>query len=331
MKVRCKIHDEMMQDVLDGNKIVPVCVFCVAKYNVQIKYEVEITKEPRSRNKSIINIFNIVSKSLFVAVFTLPFFIVVLGGFFGLYAYLAALIIIWILNGLNSAIGYDPDYFTPYDIHFTIGIIILTLIVMGIFYLRDYKKAKTLKEEKDSFEYKFATEVERLKQKINSQQYRLSRFLVTLKEKYEFENAEIENIDQYSGVEFEDYLAVLFQNDGYRVSRTPASGDDGVDLVIERNNLRVAVQCKRYSGNVSVSAIQEVYAGKDMYDCDEALVVTNSYFTAPAIKMAEKLNVALWNRKELTQHINLIMPPKVTWTTYIKDFYDLKKVNKVEL
>lgn len=58
-----------------------------------------------------------------------------------------------------------------------------------------------------------------------------------------------------------------------------------------------------YSGSVGVSAVQEVFAGKSFYDCDEAIVVTNSYFTAPAINTANKLVVTLWDRTRLIEEL----------------------------
>ncbi|MFC7561475.1 restriction endonuclease [Paenibacillus farraposensis] len=74
--------------------------------------------------------------------------------------------------------------------------------------------------------------------------------------------------------------------------------DEGIDLIIEISDGRIGVKCKRYSGKISVSTVQEAYAKKDMHDCDKILAVTNSYFTAPAVKMAEKINVVLWDHDE---------------------------------
>jgi len=126
-------------------------------------------------------------------------------------------------------------------------------------------------------------------------------------------------------------MASFFERIGYKVSKTPVSGYEGLDLILEKNGSRIGVQCKRYIGKISVSAIQEAYAGKDMYDCDEALVVTNSLFTAPAKKMAEKLNVALWDRSTLVNELLQIQTFDITWNDYVKDYYDLKKVNQVTI
>lgn len=44
--------------------------------------------------------------------------------------------------------------------------------------------------------------------------------------------SEIVNTDNMTGVEFEDFLAQLFQKLGYKTEKTKASGDYGVDLII---------------------------------------------------------------------------------------------------
>ena len=49
--------------------------------------------------------------------------------------------------------------------------------------------------------------------------------------------------------------------------------------------------------------MQEVYAGKDYYDRMIGVVITNQYFTEPAVKLASKLNVILWDRDYLNDLI----------------------------
>ncbi len=51
-----------------------------------------------------------------------------------------------------------------------------------------------------------------------------------------------------TGVDFEDFLASVFQYLGYTVEPTKATGDQGVDLLLSKNGRRVAVQVKGYPG-----------------------------------------------------------------------------------
>ncbi len=78
----------------------------------------------------------------------------------------------------------------------------------------------------------------------------------------------IHDIDRMQGRVFEEYLAVVFQRKGYHVELTPASKDQGADLVISKNGVRTVVQAKRWKGRVGNSAVQEVVASKPYYRGD---------------------------------------------------------------
>lgn len=106
-------------------------------------------------------------------------------------------------------------------------------------------------------------------------------------------------IDNMDGKEFELFLEALFSTFGYKVHRTQSTGDYGADLIIENSKTRIAVQAKRYSNSVGVSAVQEVVAAKSYYSCDEAMVVTNNYFTPAAKKLANANNILLLDREWL--------------------------------
>jgi restriction system protein len=80
------------------------------------------------------------------------------------------------------------------------------------------------------------------------------------------------------------------------VNITKASGDFGVDILAEKDGVTYAIQCKRYADPVGVKAIQEVYAGREYYDRMVGAVLTNQYFTAPAVEAARKLKILLWDR-----------------------------------
>ena len=107
-------------------------------------------------------------------------------------------------------------------------------------------------------------------------------------------------IDLMEGHEFEQYCANLLEEHGFQeVEVTKGSGDFGVDVLAQREGISYAIQCKRYDGPVGVHAVQEVYAGRDYYDCMVGVVMTNQYFTAPAVEVAQKLKILLWDRDYL--------------------------------
>lgn len=121
--------------------------------------------------------------------------------------------------------------------------------------------------------------------------YKLNRFI---------KNTTIDKIDSISGYDFEEYIVALFESAGFECKHTSKSKDNGIDLIACKNNISIAIQTKLYyKTKVSNSAVQEVYTGKCFYDCDMAIVVTNSHFSAPAIAVAKKLDVGLIDRELL--------------------------------
>lgn len=132
---------------------------------------------------------------------------------------------------------------------------------------------------------------------------------IILKKKQEAEEkalllqSKIYDTDKMSGREFEKYLAAVFEKAGYAVELTKTSGDFGADLILTKDITRIAVQAKRSSSKISVSAVQEVSASKAYYNCNNAWVVTNSYFTKPATVLASQNGIKLIDRSELMKLI----------------------------
>lgn len=113
----------------------------------------------------------------------------------------------------------------------------------------------------------------------------------------------IEKIDKMTGENFEIFLENLFRRKGYKVKRTPLSGDFGADLVIEKDNAIIAVQAKRYNDKVSLGAVQEVVGAIAHYSCNGGMVITNSNFTKAAFELANSNNIELWDREKLISEI----------------------------
>lgn len=104
-----------------------------------------------------------------------------------------------------------------------------------------------------------------------------------------------------SGEEFEEYVGDLFRRMGYEVESTSASGDQGADLLLAGRGEEVAVQVKRYSGNVGNQAVQQAIAARDYFSVDRAMVVTNSSYTNHAWDLASQAGVELWDGRRLRQ------------------------------
>lgn len=111
-----------------------------------------------------------------------------------------------------------------------------------------------------------------------------------------------ERIDTMSGYQFEEYISRLLKaNHFYDITLTQGSNDYGIDILAYKAKEKYAFQCKKYSSKVGVHAVQQVSSGAMYYDCDKAVVITNSIYTSQAIRLASSLGIELWGEAELKQ------------------------------
>jgi len=94
---------------------------------------------------------------------------------------------------------------------------------------------------------------------------------------------------------FEELVARLLHQFGYRVRLGPGSKDRGVDVVAERDTdfgpELVLVQCKRYAfeNRVGEPFVKQLYADVTKEEATRGLVVTTSAFTSDALKYIEAI------------------------------------------
>ena len=94
------------------------------------------------------------------------------------------------------------------------------------------------------------------------------------------------------GIPYERFCAGRLERGGWRTHPTPASGDQGADIVAEQGATRLVVQCKRYRRPVGNAAVQEAAAAARYWSGDMAAVVSNAGFAA-ARKLAAATGVLL--------------------------------------
>ena len=95
-------------------------------------------------------------------------------------------------------------------------------------------------------------------------------------------------VDLLDGHAFEAFCADLLRKNGFqKVETTKGSGDQGVDILAEKDGIRFAIQCKCYSSDLGNKPVQEVFAGKSIYNCQVAVVMTNRYFTVGGLEAAK--------------------------------------------
>lgn len=113
--------------------------------------------------------------------------------------------------------------------------------------------------------------------------------------------------DNMDGHSFEHYCADILSKNGFQnVKVTQGSGDQGVDILAEKDGIKYGIQCKCYSSDIGNKAVQEAFAGKTYYGCHVAVVLTNRHFTRSAKQLSETNKVLLWDREKLESFIQNI-------------------------
>jgi restriction endonuclease Mrr len=121
---------------------------------------------------------------------------------------------------------------------------------------------------------------------------------------YQKESA-LEYMCSMDGREFERFLANYFRTQGYGVTETPVSADQGADLLLYKDERRIAVQAKQWEGSVGNKAVHEAHVGRTFYHTYEAWVITTSSgFTKAAVDAARNLGVRLIGGEELASWIS---------------------------
>lgn len=109
----------------------------------------------------------------------------------------------------------------------------------------------------------------------------------------------LREVDIMGGLEFENYIAELLQKNGFHHIRLTEKYDLGVDIIAEKDGIRWGIQVKRYSGLVKAAAVRQVVTGLRLYDCDRAMVITNSTYSTVAKRLATGNDCILIDRTQL--------------------------------
>lgn len=95
------------------------------------------------------------------------------------------------------------------------------------------------------------------------------------------------------GRDYEARCQALLEAAGWQVAATPASGDQGADLVARRAGVTLVIQCKCHAQPVGNKAVQEAAAARAVHAGDHAAVVSASGFTRGARDLAAANGVLL--------------------------------------
>ena len=107
-----------------------------------------------------------------------------------------------------------------------------------------------------------------------------------------------------NGIQYERSCAKYLSMLGYKnITLTKASGDQGIDIIATKGNLKYGFQCKYYNRAVGNDAVQQAFSGIAYYKLDKAVVITNNV-SSGARKLAEEADVLLWDNVEPMEEDN---------------------------
>lgn len=144
-----------------------------------------------------------------------------------------------------------------------------------------------------------------LKTGKNRDMYELLRYFIQSKEEKlttESLKTSPQRFSLLSGTDFEKLLYRLFEKMGYKVEWIGHSGDQGGDLIANREGERILIQAKCYrdwsTGN---EAVQQVVGAMKYYGCNRSMVVSTSKFTQEAYALGRANNTDLISKDRLSE------------------------------
>ena len=113
-----------------------------------------------------------------------------------------------------------------------------------------------------------------------------------------------------TGVELADRCAIILENHGWSVQRTPLSRDVGIDVIgtkIDEVGIEetIYVQCKDYARPVGVSTVRELIGVIPAEGNIRPILASPSGVTSDALRLANQRGVILWDESKLNELENL--------------------------
>lgn len=111
--------------------------------------------------------------------------------------------------------------------------------------------------------------------------------------------------ESLSGYDFEKEIAKLYNKLGYTATVTPGSGDGGIDIILNKDNLKIAVQCKHHArpvGPEPVRALQGVVAVQG-YDSGVFVSLKGFTTTVPNEVRKSKILIELLSLKDILKMV----------------------------
>lgn len=122
-----------------------------------------------------------------------------------------------------------------------------------------------------------------------------------------------------SPTDFENMIVELYTAMGHKARRTGATGDHGVDVVVQASNgEKWVVQAKRWRGSVGEPIVRDFHGVMQHEKADKGAIITTGRFTAQARDWAQGKPITLLEGDEFLQYLKRARgtaKPSTTQTT----------------
>jgi hypothetical protein len=173
---------------------------------------------------------------------------------------------------------------------------------------------------------KLKLQVESYKRAVSEYNYELSYYNEEIKKlKREFWIA-------LNGYEFEKEVAHVFERMGYNARVTPKSGDGGIDIILEKDACRFAVQCKHHSKPVGPSPVRELMGVVASQRFDGGIFVSLNGFSQTVYDEVSNssIHIQLMTLKTLLNYTHLMTKSSPTESTKGNDKGEKKTIPQKE-
>ena len=119
--------------------------------------------------------------------------------------------------------------------------------------------------------------------------------------RYQTLDDKFDQISKMDHTQFVIYVARLFSRKGYQVKLTPVVDNYEIDLIVEKMGVTIAVGCLLTNKVLCKEDIEGVRKGKDHYNVNNCMALTNMYFDRTALEYARAEKMSLVDRNIIAE------------------------------
>jgi HJR/Mrr/RecB family endonuclease len=96
-------------------------------------------------------------------------------------------------------------------------------------------------------------------------------------------------------------VALLYQGLGYHVRLTPGTADGGIDIILERDRVVTAVQCKAHRKKIGIAVGRELVASANDIGADRMMIACTHGASVPLEAYAKEKGIQIVTAGELAR------------------------------